>query len=718
MAHSIDKKIVDFLELKDIFLDPNNYRFIDNKSYQKVVDTNLTNPRIQERTFNFIVGKNNEGIRDLIKSFKNNGYLNGDQIHVQKINEKQFKVIEGNRRIATLKYLQSQYEKSVSIGKLDAAIFDKIPVMLYEDRDAQHYRVIMGLQHITGKRKWSAVNQAQLIKDLIDGGMTEDKVVDALGTTKHFLRRTLRALSLINEYKESDYGDQFSATIYNIFHDTVNSSAIKNWLGWDDNLKKPTNTDNAERFYSWISKPEFIENDGERKTLDPIIQKGTDVRDVGKFIHDEKALEWMEETRKISDAFLSGNVVGREKFENTLFQLEKYFDTAIQFSTFADSSSKNAIEVLKKKFRMLLASQDMSEVVVGQNGQAEVLLDLKSSKQFSDIEVVKYKQFKNLKINNLNRVNIFAGVNNVGKSSLLEAILLLSRQNDINGFFNIQKRRGKFINNNIPSAWLNNIFTETSEIKGTFWDKPVFVKIEKKAEDEEHIDKTGYLNSIFIEGKFDNDVFQSYTRLYDNKNSELFYKKIKILCPSVYSTPFALQIGNDLYEAHEASVTSKSYNEIINFIQNSIDEGVLDINLVNPDGLRRFEVEHEYFENTVDLTQFGEGLQRIFYIALLFAKAKNGIVLIDEIETAIHYTLLVQFTKFIQKLAADFNVQVFISSHSKECINAFLENGYENETISGYHLKKEDGNVICQQVAGERFSRLIQNFNFDLSLRG
>jgi len=694
MQNSQNNKIVDFLALEDILLDPNNYRFIDNKSYQRVADNDLNNGRIQERTFNFIVGKNNEGIRDLIKSFKNNGYLNGDQIHVQKINNNQYKVIEGNRRIATLKFLQGQYEKGFSIGNLDPAIFERVPVMLYEDRDAQHYRVIMGLQHITGKKKWSAVNQAQLIKDLIDGGMSEDEVVDALGTTKHFLRRTLRALSLINEYRASDFGDQFSAEMYNIFHDTVNSSPVKNWIGWDDNLKKPTNTDNAERFYSWISKPELIENDGERKILDPIIQKGKDVRDVGKFIHDEKALDWMEETRKISDAYLSGNAVGREKFENTLFQLNKYFDTALQFSTFADSTSKGTIEILKKKFRMLLASQDMSEVVIGQNGQAEVLLNLKSSKQFSGIEVIKYKQFENLKITNLNRVNIFAGINNIGKSSLLEAILLLSRQNDINGFFNIQKRRGKFTNNNIPSNWLNKIFTETTKIKGSFWGKPVSVKIEKRAEDGSDIDKTGYLNSIFIEGKFDNDSFESYTRLYENKNSELFYKKIKILCPSVYSTPFAMQISNDLYEAHEASVTSKSYKEIISFIQNSIDEGVLDINLVNPDSFRRFEVEHKYFESTVDLTQFGEGLQRIFYIALLFAKARNGIVLIDEIETAIHFTLLVQFTKFIQKLAKDFNVQVFVSSHSKECINAFLENGYENET--------------------KRFSRLIQNFNFDL----
>jgi AAA15 family ATPase/GTPase len=708
--------IVDFLPIEKIFLDPNNYRFIDNRSYQKVDDSAITNQRIQERTFNFIVGKNNEGIRDLIKSFRNNGYLNGDQIHVQKISDDEYKVIEGNRRIATLKFLQNRYEKGISIGQLDPSIFQNIPVMLYDDKDSQHYRVIMGLQHITGKKKWSPVNQAQLIKDLIDGGMSEEAVVDALGTTKHFLRRTLRALSLINAYKDSDYGDQFTAEMYNIFHDAVNSQPIKSWLAWDDFTKKPTNADNAERFFSWLSKPEIIENDGERKILDPIIQKGSDVRDIARFIHDDKALEWMEDTRQISDAYLSGGSIGKEKFNNTLFQIDKYFDSAIPFATYADGSSKEKLEEIQKKLRMLLASQNISssEVVVGQNGQAEVLLDLKSSKQFSEILIKKYKQFNHLKIESLNRVNIFAGINNIGKSSLLEAILLLSRQNDINGFLNIQRRRGKFLNNAIPSNWLNKIFIEPIEIEGYFWNSPVSIKIEKRTEDEEHLDKTAYLNSVFIKGQFADDHFESYMRLYGNKPSELFYKNIKILCPSVYSTPFAMQLGNDLYDAHEASITSKSYDKILEFIQSSIDGGILDINLVNPDDLRRFEVNHDYFEETIDLTQFGEGLQRIFYIALLFAKARNGIVLIDEIETAIHYSLLVQFTKFIQKLAEDYNVQVFVSSHSKECINAFLENGYENETISGYHLEKKNGEIVCQQVTGERFSRLIQNFNYDL----
>ena len=78
-----------------------------------------------------------------------------------------------------------------------------------------------------------------------------------------------------------------------------------------------------------------------------------------------------------------------------------------------------------------------------------------------------------------------------------------------------------------------------------------------------------------------------------------------------------------------------------------------------------------------DLTQFGEGVQRIFHIGLLFAYARGGIVLIDEFENAIHYTLLRPFTRLVQELAIKFDVQVFLTSHSKECIDAFVQNDFQ-----------------------------------------
>ncbi len=73
------------------------------------------------------------------------------------------------------------------------------------------------------------------------------------------------------------------------------------------------------------------------------------------------------------------------------------------------------------------------------------------------------------------------------------------------------------------------------------------------------------------------------------------------------------------------------------------------------------------------LSSLGEGINR--YIAFLCAiwANKDGFLLIDEIENGIHYTNYKKLWQLIFQASADANCQLFITSHSKECIEAFNE---------------------------------------------
>ena len=88
--------------IKNIYLDPNNYRFIDNEDYQRVENKNFFDINIQKRTFKFL---ENKGLEDLENSLKKNGYLPVDIIQVKEVEKNKFLVIEGNRRVAILKQL-------------------------------------------------------------------------------------------------------------------------------------------------------------------------------------------------------------------------------------------------------------------------------------------------------------------------------------------------------------------------------------------------------------------------------------------------------------------------------------------------------------------------------------------------------------------------------------------------------------------------------------
>lgn len=105
---------------------------------------------------------------------------------------------------------------------------------------------------------------------------------------------------------------------------------------------------------------------------------------------------------------------------------------------------------------------------------------------------------------------------------------------------------------------------------------------------------------------------------------------------------------------------------------------------------------------------------RIFELGLGMSNCKNGILLIDEFETAIHYSLLVEFTRVIQELANEFNVQVFITTHSKECIDAFVKNQYRNTEISAYLVDSAEEKVNIKNITGEDLEFLVDSISFDL----
>ncbi|SFV71320.1 hypothetical protein MNB_SV-13-73 [hydrothermal vent metagenome] len=293
----------------------------------------------------------------------------------------------------------------------------------------------------------------------------------------------------------------------------------------------------------------------------------------------------------------------------------------------------------------------------------------------SEVNIENYKKLKNLQISKLKRINIFAGLNNSGKTSLLEAISLLINHNDIYHFLDMQRRRGKF--SKLNPLWLDDEFQEIIQIDGKFED------------------------------------IKSYSRFF-SYTDERFYTKINIICNNAYSSPFSIQNKSDLSKHYARAVEKDILNDILIFIQKHIDKDLKDIRFIDK-YVSTFKVNHKH--GTRDLSSFGEGLQRVFYIALQFASAQNGVILIDELENGLHYTLLEDFTRFIQELAIKLNVQVFLTTHSKETIEAFVSNGFENEDIS-YYLMLENKRENRVKAIHYKSELLIKELEEHQEVRG
>ena len=72
----------------------------------------------------------------------------------------------------------------------------------------------------------------------------------------------------------------------------------------------------------------------------------------------------------------------------------------------------------------------------------------------------------------------------------------------------------------------------------------------------------------------------------------------------------------------------------------------------------------------VPLSAMGEGMTRIARLVLAISATPDGLILIDEIESGLHHSVLPKVWKVVDTAAKQFNTQVFATTHSFECIEA------------------------------------------------
>lgn len=666
------------VHIDNLYLDPKNFRLIHEIEFGEKIE-DIADPLLQTKTRILVTGSKNENIEDLLLSFTRNGYLPVDIIQVTNLSESKYEVIEGNRRVSTLKVLYDRYNQGGDIGHLDPDIFSAIPVVVYSRKSLENYQIIMGLKHISGTKSWPAWNQAKYLHYLIhEKKMNEKDVADTLGIKLASIKRALRTLGLIEQYRVCEFGGQFKPDMYTIFEEIIKSPNLREWIEWDDGSLEANNGKNLIRLFSWLSVDEDDldeDSNGENSQGERIVKNYTDIRNLRSILDDEKILQYMENTKSVDKAL---NYKDRQDLLEAINVSPQNRD---DYSKFTGVLKHTLIE--------------------------------KAKTHFSSVNIENYKLFKNFKIDNLNRVNIIAGINNTGKSSFLEAVYFLTRLNDIYGYYDVFRRRGKF-HDELDYTWLSSTIPDEIKISGIFEDQSISSELVKEEESINNLNKNSYITTLNLSANVDDRAFSTKSRLFVERENELFYDKIQQLCFSSYTTPFSMQNQEEIIRLHERSVQTRNIERIITFMSSILDSGLESIELAGE--MKRFLVNHKSFQTAVDITNFGEGFQRIFHISLQFAAAENGVILIDELENALHHSLLVEFSRFIGELAELFNVQIFVTSHSKECINALVNNCLTDSFISAYRFTNVDGQMTSNYYSGAKLVRLIENL--DLDLRG
>jgi AAA15 family ATPase/GTPase len=242
----------------------------------------------------------------------------------------------------------------------------------------------------------------------------------------------------------------------------------------------------------------------------------------------------------------------------------------------------------------------------------------------NSLEIQRFRCFRELRIGHLGRVNLIVGKNNVGKSTLLEALRLFAS----------------------PAS-----FADLLEIFAT---------------------------------RNENEIAKRIIPFHFVGPSGLGLDDVEKLWDEVSQSPLEQEVITAM------RIISP---EVERVAMRTPDVSPRDVQFRRDTVTRIPFVKIESYVAAIPLHTLDDGANRLFGIALALALSKDGMLLVDEIENGIHYSVHADLWRLVFVTAARLNIQVFATTHSYDCIKAFAEAARESE---------EDGVLVRLARKGDR----------------
>ena len=99
----------------------------------------------------------------------------------------------------------------------------------------------------------------------------------------------------------------------------------------------------------------------------------------------------------------------------------------------------------------------------------------------------------------------------------------------------------------------------------------------------------------------------------------------------------------------------------------------------------------------IPIGSMGDGIWRILGLTLAIVNARNGVLLVDEIDTGLHFSAMSDMWKLIWETAKRLNVQVFATTHSSDCWTSLA-------AIASTESPSEEGITIQRIEKGKQSS--------------
>ena len=309
----------------------------------------------------------------------------------------------------------------------------------------------------------------------------------------------------------------------------------------------------------------------------------------------------------------------------------------------------------------------------------------------TSLHVEGFRGFRSLTIPRLARVNLFVGLNNAGKTSVLDAVEMLLGRGDWWIFRDQARRRDEMLlhNDGLAESEVRHLFHGHEASSGASF--VVEGNVEELLPERVEVG----VATVRASEKSDEALALSVSSSKGSRRRPLSVFRGMKTFPSSSAARAAQQspllflgtegsTSRELGRLWDRVVLTPEETRVVDALR-LIEPGIERIAYTRQEGTTReaFFVKLAGSDERVPLGSMGDGSKRLLALSLHLARAAGGSLLIDEIDAGLHYSAMVRMWHLVIETARRLDVQIFATTHSLDCILAIAELCEQSPALAG-----------------------------------